>query len=92
VPVSGAAQTKKTLARALGITKKVFMKRLVCFVGRTRVHFDEVRGLGRFIELEVVLETGDTLAGGRREAASLMKALGIKKADLLAGAYADLQG
>lgn len=92
VPVSGAAETKKTLARALGITKKVFKKRLVCFVGRTRVHFDEVRGLGRFIELEVVLETGDTLAGGRREAASLMKALGIKKADLLAGAYADLQG
>lgn len=91
VPVRNAAETKRTLARALGITKKVFKKRLVCFVGRTRVHFDEVRGLGRFIELEVVLKPGASMAGGRREAASLMKALGIKKADLLAGAYADLQ-
>lgn len=91
VPVRDAAGTKKALASALGVTKKVFKKRLVCFVGRTRVHFDEVRGLGRFIELEVVLKTGDSLAAGRREAASLMKALGIKKAHLLAGAYADLQ-
>lgn len=91
VPVPDAARTKRTLAGALGVTKKVFKKRLVCFVGRTRVHFDEVRGLGRFIELEVVLQAGDSLAAGRREAAALMKALGIKKTDLLAGAYADLQ-
>ena len=58
--------------------------------GRTRIHFDEVRGLGRFIELEVVLRPGEDRAAGRREAAALMKALGIRRADLLAGAYADL--
>lgn len=90
VPVPDAAKTRRSLSRLLGVTKKVFKKRLVCHAGRTRIHFDEVRGLGRFIELEVVLGPGESAAAGRREAAGLMKALGIKKADLMAGAYADL--
>lgn len=90
VPVPAAAKTRRSLARLLGVTKKVFKKRLVCHAGRTRIHFDEVRGLGRFLELEVVLKPGESAAAGRREAAGLMKALGIKKADLLAGAYADM--
>ncbi len=90
LPVPDAAKTRRSLARLLGVTKKVFKKRLVCHAGRTRIHFDEVRGLGRFLELEVVLKPGESAAAGRREAAGLMKALGIKKADLLAGAYADM--
>lgn len=90
VPVRDAAVTKRSLARLLGVTKKVFKRRLVCHAGRTRIHFDEVRGLGRFIELEVVLTPGERAAAGRREAASLMKALGVRRADLLAGAYADM--
>ncbi len=90
LPVPDAAKTERSLSRLLGVTKQVFKKRLVCHAGRTRIHFDEVRGLGRFIELEVVLKPGEPAAAGRREAARLMKALGVKKAHLLAGAYADL--
>jgi len=90
VPVKDAAKTRRSLARLLGVTKKVFKRRLVCHAGRTRIHFDEVRGLGRFIELEVVMKPGEAAAAGRREAARLMLALGVKKADLLAGAYADM--
>ena len=90
VPVPEAAKTLRSLSRLLGVTKKVFKKRLVCHAGRTRIHFDEVRGLGRFIELEVVLKPRESAAAGRREAAGLIEALGIKKADLLAGAYADM--
>lgn len=90
VPVKNAAAVKRSLSRLLGVTKKVFKKRLVCHAGRTRIHFDEVRGLGRFIELEVVLRPGENRAAGRREAAALIKALGILRADLLAGAYADM--
>jgi len=90
VPVADAARTRRSLTRLLGATKKVFKKRLVCHAGRARIHFDEVRGLGRFIELEVVLRPGEKAAAGRREAAGLIKALGINKADLLAGAYADM--
>lgn len=90
VPVRSPARTGRALAGLLGIEKKVFKRRLVFHAGRTRIHFDEVRGLGRFIELEVVLKPGEPRARGEREAAALMKALSIRGADLLACAYADL--
>lgn len=90
VPLPRPGKTLKALSAALGVKAKVVKKRLVCFVGRTRVHFDEVRGLGRFIELEVVMKPGEALSAGRREARKLMAALGIKKSDLAAGAYAEM--
>lgn len=90
VPVENARMTRVVLSKKLGATVKVLKKRLVCFAGRTRIHFDEVKGLGRFIELEVVLKPGEPPAEGRREAARLMAVLGIEKRDLLASAYADL--
>ena len=90
VPVPHPERTLKTLSAALGVKAKVIKKRLVCFSGRTRLHFDEVKNLGRFIELEVVLKPGEAAAAGRREAKRLMLALGIRKNDLLANAYADM--
>ncbi len=90
VPLPQPKTTLKALSAALGVKVKVSKKRLVCFVGRTRVHFDEVRGLGRFIELEVVMAPGEALSAGRREAEKLMLALGIRKGDLAADAYADM--
>jgi hypothetical protein len=42
------------LGAACGIMGVVRKRRTVRMVGRTRVHLDEVEGLGRFIELEVV--------------------------------------
>ena len=90
LPMTDPKRTLKALSAALGVKAKVVKKRLVCFAGRTRIHFDEVKGLGRFIELEVVMKPGEPLSAGRCEAGTLMKALGIKKRDLLACAYADL--
>lgn len=92
LPLPDPKRTLKALSAALGVKGKVVKKRLVCFSGRTRIHFDEVRGLGRFIELEVVMKPGEALAAGRGEAKKLMLALGIKKSDLAAGAYAEMHG
>ena len=90
LPLPDPKKTLKTLSAALGVKARVVKKRLVCFAGRTRIHFDEVRGLGRFIELEVAMTPGEALAAGRREAKKLMLALGIKKSDLAANAYAEM--
>jgi len=90
VPVVDAAAVRRSLSQLLGVTKTVIKKRLVCFAGRTRIHFDEVKGLGRFIELEVGLKPGESPARGRAEAARLMRALGIRRSALLACAYADM--
>lgn len=90
IPVKDALKTLRALSRLLGVSKEVFKRRLVCHAGRARIHLDEVRGLGRFIELEVVLRPGEGPAAGRREAARLMKLLRIRREDLLTGAYADM--
>lgn len=62
-------------------------RRTVRMVGRTRVHLDEVEGPGRFIELEVVLDTGESIEGAVAEAHGRMAALGIREDQLVSHAY-----
>jgi adenylate cyclase class IV len=59
-------------------------------VGNTRIHLDEVEGLGSFVELEVVLSPGQELEQGEATAATLMDQIGIIGEDLVEGAYIDL--
>ena len=59
-------------------------------IDRSRVHLDEVRGLGSFLEIEVVLGDGDTAAEGERIARELLAALGVPESALVAHAYIDL--
>jgi predicted adenylyl cyclase CyaB len=81
---------KKVLALALGVRSVVRKRRFLYLAGQTRIHLDEVDGLGEFIELEVVLRPGQTDAEGQAIAAELMAKLGVEQADLIEGAYVDL--
>ncbi|GFO50633.1 adenylate cyclase [Plakobranchus ocellatus] len=56
----------------------------------TRIHLDDVKGLGHFVELEVVLTDDETVEDGQKIAADIMEKLGINKEDLLDCAYMDL--
>ena len=58
--------------------------------GRRRIHLDEVRGLGQFLEIEVVLDSSETTADGERVVHELMAALEIPQSTLVAGAHIDL--
>ena len=78
------------LAAALGTAGVVRKRRRVYLVGRTRIHLDEVDGLGRFLELEVVLDDAEPHGAGVDEARTLMRRLGIRDDQLVAGAYVDL--
>jgi adenylate cyclase class IV len=59
-------------------------------VSQTRMHLDDVEGLGQFLELEVVLSPGQGDAEGQAIAEELMNRLGVERSDLLEGAYIDL--
>jgi predicted adenylyl cyclase CyaB len=90
VPVTDADALHTALARAQGELGRVQKRRWLLLVGATRVHLDEVQGLGDFLELEVVLAEGRSEAEGQAEAERLMAALGVQSGQLLAGAYLDL--
>ena len=81
---------KTALSLALGIRGVVKKTRYLYMIGQTRVHLDDVEGLGQFMELEVVLRDDQSDAAGQAIANNLMKKLGIEPTDLIEGAYMDL--
>ena len=81
---------KHVLERAYGIRGVVRKKRYLYLIGQTRLHLDDVEGLGQFVELEVVLREGQSDAEGQAIAEGLMTALGVERTTLLEGAYIDL--
>ncbi len=81
---------KTALTMALGVRGVVRKTRYLYLVGQTRMHLDDVENLGHFMELEVVLQPGQSDAEGQAIADELMQKLGIRAEDLLEGAYMDL--
>jgi len=89
-PTSAPDVLRESLSLAYGQAGRVRKHRTLFLVGRTRIHLDRVKGLGHFLELEVVLADGEPSEGGVREAHELMKKLGIQPSQLIEGAYVDL--
>ena len=83
-------QIRKLLTESLGEIIIVEKNRQVYLIGQTRIHLDEVTNLGTFIELEVVLCSGQEQIDGQKIAIELMNELGIKEDDLISCSYADL--
>lgn len=81
---------KQILALAYGIRGVVRKTRYLYLIGQTRVHLDDVEGLGQFMELEVVMRDGQSDAEGQAIAEGLMERLGVARSNLLEGAYMDL--
>ena len=81
---------RKILTDALGVRGVVKKTRYLYMIGQTRIHLDDVDGLGHFMELEVVMRDGQSDAEGQAVAEDLMSRLGIAEADLLEVAYMDL--
>jgi predicted adenylyl cyclase CyaB len=78
------------LAHTLSVNGVVRKNRTLWMVGQSRVHLDEVDGLGHFVEIEVVLDSDQTAEMGIEIAEKLMIKLEIRKEDLIASAYIDL--
>jgi adenylate cyclase class IV len=89
-PCHNARDLSETLGQALPVRGRVVKRREVFLIGRSRVHLDEVEGLGCFVELEVVLRDEEAVEHGQHEARDLLRRLDIPETDLVAGAYIDL--
>lgn len=82
---------RESLSNALGIVGRVRKQRRLYLLDRTRIHLDDVEGLGSFVELEVVLGQGESPEQGAETARKIMESLGIAESQLVQGAYLDLQ-
>lgn len=89
-PTTSPDSLRDTLAHACGATGRVRKRRTLYLVGRTRVHLDQVEGLGDFLELEVVLRHDEAPGDGVAEAHGLLDRLGIARTALVERAYVDL--
>jgi len=90
VPTSAPAALAAVLGKALGVRGIVRKQRTLYLIGRTRIHFDDVEGVGRFLEIEVVLGPDASVAAAEAEAQALCAALKVDAGDIVAGAYIDL--
>jgi predicted adenylyl cyclase CyaB len=89
-PIPDAGSLKQILGAACGSLGVVSKRRWLYLVGATRIHLDQVEGLGSFIELEVVLHEDQAVEQGVVIAERLMESLGIRHDQLIETAYFDL--
>lgn len=78
------------LTREFGVRGVVRKTRWLGRRGRTRLHLDEVEGLGWFFELEVVLSIDEDLDQGQKEALKILDAIELSDAPRIPVAYIDL--
>ncbi|MDE3057333.1 MAG: class IV adenylate cyclase, partial [Bacteroidota bacterium] len=86
-PVKSPHQVKKMLGEALGVLIEVKKKRTLWLYKNARIHFDEVLGLGHFIELEVMVVNGNHQA--QRLYKELVSRFGINTDQMIAESYSD---
>ena len=89
-PTTSPDTLREALSLAWGTAGRVRKQRRLYLVGRTRVHLDQVEGLGPYLELEVVLADDEPTDAGVAEAHAVMAQLGIAASQLVEGAYVDL--
>ena len=92
VPVPDPDALRSALSAADGVRAVVVKRRRLLMWETVRIHLDEVRGLGSFLELEAVAEPGSDLAHERAQVARLRELLDIRDAALREGSYADALG
>lgn len=90
VDVPNPAALRQALEASLGVSVVVEKRRHLLLAGATRIHLDDVDGLGRFVELEAVAEADSDLAGEHVEVARLRDALGLAGEPVIPEGYAAL--
>jgi len=82
---------KSILIKTLGIKVVVEKKRKIYFIGHVKFHFDEVPGLGTFVEVEAIDRTGDIGIGRlKQDCGKYASLFDIKATDYIADSYSDM--
>ena len=88
-PVAEPAALRATLAHALPTGGTVRKRRHLFLYRRTRIHLDDVDGLGQFVELETVM-SGQSESEAHAELRHVAAALSLKPEDAIPQPYVEL--
>jgi predicted adenylyl cyclase CyaB len=87
-PIKRPSSLRRMLGAALDVRAVVHKQRTVYLYKNCRIHADRVRGLGSFLEFEVIVK------GGRTQAQTLMQAMirhfGVTRRAVVGRSYCDL--
>jgi predicted adenylyl cyclase CyaB len=89
VEIIDASGFKKTMTDALGVKAVVDKRRELWMYADTRIHLDDVKSLGNFVELETVI-INQTDVEAQNEHNFVKQALGIDDAQIVPVSYSDL--
>jgi homotetrameric cytidine deaminase len=89
VPVGDPEPLREALAASVGVRGVVVKRRHLLLWETVRIHLDEVRGLGSFLELEAVAAPGSDLSREQAQITHLREVLDIPDAALREGSYSD---
>ena len=82
---------KEILVRLHGIKVVVQKTRRIYFIDNVKFHFDEVQGLGKFMEVEAIDETGELgIKKIQQQCDHYAKLFKIDTADYIAVSYSDM--
>jgi adenylate cyclase, class 2 len=82
---------KEALTRAMGIKTVVDKTRRIYFIDNVKFHFDEVKGLGCFLEVEAIDKDGSIgLEKLKEQCRYYAKLLGVQEQDYIAESYSDM--
>ena len=82
---------KTTLTKALDVKVIVDKKRKIYFIGNVKFHFDEVKSLGNFVEVEAIDKDGSIGIEKLKEQCDYyIQFFGITKDQFIAESYSDL--
>lgn len=87
--VDEPTKLNQMLQSSLGILGEVKKTRFLFLHQQTRIHLDQVDGLGTFLEFEVCLKPEETIEHGTNIAIELKKIFEIDDGDLMTKAYMD---
>jgi predicted adenylyl cyclase CyaB len=92
MPIADAAMMKTILTAACGIRGEVRKRRELYLLENVRIHFDEVEGLGSFIEFEAQMDQNADEADSLARLRLLHETLGVHPKDHVQTSYSDLLG
>ncbi|MFH1263618.1 MAG: class IV adenylate cyclase [Pseudomonadota bacterium] len=90
IPIPEVRAVKALLDEILGIEVVVEKQRSIYLLQNVRIHLDEVKNLGSFLEFEAVYDRPEEEESERTKVNRLLSEFGVKPDSLLAGSYREM--